>query len=195
MFIDQIEVAIGAAYGARALDDVSRILWRGLAEGLLDDTDAQRIADAIHVRRTLARATGETQEGRKRLRRGNGPREPQRPPVRRQAIERRRASSRIRPAASRPCLPLHHGRGRNVAHSCRRSAQQGQVRPHARRDRRPRRRVPIDGPRCDAIRRATRPGPRHRAPATRPQEPAERGRDRLAGMAHLDQPAAEAEPR
>jgi hypothetical protein len=67
LFIDQIETAIGAASGARALDDISRMIWRGLADGLLDDADAQRLADAIHARRMAAKAAGMAQDGRERL--------------------------------------------------------------------------------------------------------------------------------
>jgi hypothetical protein len=101
MFIDQIEAAICAAHGARALDDISRVIWRGLADGLLNDDDAQRLADAIHTRRTLAKAAGAAQDGRERPRRWDrSARKPQRPPVRSHAIERRR-----RLAASGPLPP------------------------------------------------------------------------------------------
>jgi hypothetical protein len=100
LFIDQIEAAIGAASGARALDDISRVVWRGLADGLLSDDDAQRLAEAIHTRRTLTKAAGKPVGGHSGSRSLYPFRKPQRAPVRAAAIERRR-----RLASSGPLPP------------------------------------------------------------------------------------------
>lgn len=97
MFAQQVERAIDDARGARVLDDLSRLLWRGFSEGLIGDDEAQRLADRLHIRRNLNTATsaaGESQRppagstGRPRV--FGPPRRPQRPPIRSQAVERRR---------------------------------------------------------------------------------------------------------
>ena len=38
------------------LDDLSRDIWRALQAEMLTDDDAQKLAEAIHVRRAVARA-------------------------------------------------------------------------------------------------------------------------------------------
>src|SRR5215218_3081838 len=55
MFSHQIAAAIEVA-PARALDELSRSIWQGLAAGAVDDDDAQRLAELIHVRRTAEKA-------------------------------------------------------------------------------------------------------------------------------------------
>lgn len=97
MFVDQVTAAIATAH-VRALDDVSRIVWKGLAEGLINDDQAQAFAEQIHTRREVAQAA------RLEVKRRNSifpPRRPQRAPIRRVAIERRRrlAASGVMPAA------------------------------------------------------------------------------------------------
>lgn len=108
MFGQQVEQAIDAAHGGRALDDLSRIIWRGFGEGVIGDDEAQRLADRIHTRRALYSATaaaGAPQRppagptGRNSI--FGPPRRPQRPPIRSKAIERRRriaASGALPPA-------------------------------------------------------------------------------------------------
>ena len=89
MFVDQIAAAIEAVHVSK-LDDLSRAIWRGLSQGALNDDDAQRLAELIHARRTVAKAAPEAAGGRGEVR-GHYPfRKPQRPSVRSVAIERRR---------------------------------------------------------------------------------------------------------
>jgi hypothetical protein len=94
MFGQQIEQAIDAARGGRALDDISKIIWRGFSEGVIGDEEAQQLAERLHTRRTLQSATAAAgapyrpPTGRPSI--FGPPRRPQRPPVRSQAVERRR---------------------------------------------------------------------------------------------------------
>src|SRR5215212_6824658 len=53
-FVQQLADAISTT-PVRALDTLSRSIWQGLAAGALNDDDAQRLAELIHVRRTAAR--------------------------------------------------------------------------------------------------------------------------------------------
>jgi hypothetical protein len=103
----QLAGAIAAA-PLSTLDDLSRDVWRALAAGMLDDTDAQQLAEVIHARRTVARAletAGRAQEGRPGPARSWSyfppPRPPQGPQSRARSLVRRR-----RLAASGP-LPPH----------------------------------------------------------------------------------------
>lgn len=54
-FKSQIETAIATARKSPALDEVSRFLWRGHAEGALDDEEADRLSKAIEARRAAFR--------------------------------------------------------------------------------------------------------------------------------------------
>jgi hypothetical protein len=106
MFGQQVEQAIDAARGGRALDDISRIIWRGFSEGVIGDDEAQQLAERLHTRRALYSATAAAGAPQPPLQRHTGrpsifgpPRRPQRPPVRSQAIERRR---RIAAAGAMP---------------------------------------------------------------------------------------------
>ena len=94
MFADQIAQAIDAAHGGRRLDDLSRLIWRGLSEGQITDEAAQGLAEKIHTRRTLNATTTPhrpAQAGSVRLASIFPPRRAQRPPCRSQAIQRRRS--------------------------------------------------------------------------------------------------------
>lgn len=94
MFSDQIAQAIDAAHGGRHLDDLSRLIWRGLSEGQITDEAAQGLAERIHTRRALNSATqaaGTPQERRAGRPSIFPPRRPQRPPCRSKAIQRRRS--------------------------------------------------------------------------------------------------------
>jgi hypothetical protein len=97
MFGQQVEQAIDAARGGRALDDISKIIWCGFSEGVIGDDEAQRLAERLHTRRALYSATaaagascGPSAGAASRPSIFGPPRRPQRPPVRSQAIERRR---------------------------------------------------------------------------------------------------------
>jgi hypothetical protein len=80
MFAHQIAAAIEAA-PVRALDTLSRSIWQGLAAGALNDDDAQRLAELIHVRRTAAKEA-HTRPVQRRV--GSRPRSPA-------SMERRRS--------------------------------------------------------------------------------------------------------
>lgn len=58
MFAEQLSQAIGAARTMVTLDDVSRLTWRGLAEGLIEDRDAERLSVAIEAGRAALRGQG-----------------------------------------------------------------------------------------------------------------------------------------
>lgn len=93
MFADQIAQAIDAAHGGRRLDDLSRLVWRGMAENQISEDAAQRLAEKIHTRRTLnatAAPHRPPQAASGRPVSIFSPRRPQRPPCRSKAIERRR---------------------------------------------------------------------------------------------------------
>ena len=51
MLAEHITAALGIARGRSALDDVSRVIWKGLAEGLLSENEAQRFADQLEALR------------------------------------------------------------------------------------------------------------------------------------------------
>ena len=57
MFIDQIEAAIADASSA-SLVELNRVIWQGLGSGALIEDDAGRLAEAIDVRQTAAKAAG-----------------------------------------------------------------------------------------------------------------------------------------
>ncbi len=58
MFAEQLSQAIGAARTAAMLDNVSRLTWRGLSEGLIDDADATRLSVAIEAGRAALKPQG-----------------------------------------------------------------------------------------------------------------------------------------
>lgn len=102
MFADHITTALSTARG-RALDDVSRVIWKGLAEGLLSDDEAQAFAEQLHARRmaeSASKGSPAAASGLGRPRSIFPPRRPQRPRLRAVAIERRR-----RLASSGPLPP------------------------------------------------------------------------------------------
>jgi hypothetical protein len=103
MFSDQIASAITTARGGRALDDVSRAIWAGLAQGSIDDDTAQAFAEQLHARRMAENASRASPAaaggfgGRPSI---FPPRRHQRPRLRAVSIERRR-----RLASSGPLPP------------------------------------------------------------------------------------------
>lgn len=104
MFADQIAIAIDTAHGGCRLDDLSRLVWRGLAENQITDDRAQELAERIHTRRALNSATAPHRPPHAasgRLVSIFPPRRPQRPPQRPHAIQRRRrvAASGFAPPA------------------------------------------------------------------------------------------------
>lgn len=101
MFNDQIEAAIPHA-SPTALGELSSALWKAHAAGGLLDDEAQRLAELIHARQTVAKTLRET-VGRTAHPVGAfafPPRKVQPPPVRSEAIEKRR-----RLAATGPMPP------------------------------------------------------------------------------------------
>lgn len=99
MFVHQIEAAIAAA-SSTGLVELSRAIWQGVTAGALSEDDAGRLAEAIHARQTVAKATGLAVTSKARPVSLFPPRRPQRAPERSVAIERRR-----RLAASGPLPP------------------------------------------------------------------------------------------
>lgn len=96
MTVEEMAEGIGRAHGA-ALDGLARALWTGVASGDIGDEDAARLVEAIEARRSdgpkpggVAQLAGFATYSRR----------PQRPPIRSEAIERRR-----RLAASGPMPP------------------------------------------------------------------------------------------
>ncbi|MBO1022832.1 hypothetical protein IPV08_23005 [Methylobacterium sp. SD274] len=99
VFVNQIEAAIAVA-SSTALVELNRAIWSGLSSGALAEDDAQRLAEAIHARQAVAKASRNPVAGNAGRPSAFPPRRTQRPPVRSVAIERRR-----RLAASGPLPP------------------------------------------------------------------------------------------
>jgi len=99
LFTDQIEAAIAHA-SPSSLVELSAALWKTHAAGGLPDDEAQRLAELIHARQTVAKTLRERVGGTGRPLPLFAPRKPQKAPVRSVAIERRR-----RLAASGPLPP------------------------------------------------------------------------------------------
>lgn len=100
MIADQITAAVAEARSGAVLDNLARILWRGLAEGHIDELAADHASNAIQARRTALAAVRTT----KALSASVSPSKPRRPPRtpdRQRSIERRRriaASGALPPA-------------------------------------------------------------------------------------------------
>jgi hypothetical protein len=93
MFSNQIAQAIENARGGRAMDDCSRAIWAGLAQGIIGDDEAQTFAEQLHVRRmaeNACRASPAAAGGFGRQSSIFPPRRPQRPRLRAASIARRR---------------------------------------------------------------------------------------------------------
>lgn len=58
MLAEQLSEAISVARTTAMLDDTSRLTWRGLAEGLIDDKDAERLSIAIEASRAALQGQG-----------------------------------------------------------------------------------------------------------------------------------------
>jgi hypothetical protein len=104
MFVDQIADAIETAGTARVLDDLARVLWQGLASGIVSEGEATRLSEAIEARRGGFRArAGITGPGERKGRPPASPALPRRYPQRdrSRSLERRRhlASSGPMPPA------------------------------------------------------------------------------------------------
>src|SRR3954469_16777140 len=54
-FCDQMAAAIDGARTLTRLDQLSRLIWQGLAAGAVGDDDAQALAERLHARRSLIR--------------------------------------------------------------------------------------------------------------------------------------------
>ena len=97
MICEQLREAIASASSGPALDNFARLLWRGHAEGLLDDAAAQAIGVAVEARRALFRSR--TAYGSEKA--AGKPRRPPCSPDRAASIARRRriaASGALPPA-------------------------------------------------------------------------------------------------
>lgn len=99
MFLDQIEAAIAVA-SPSSLVELNRTIWSGLSSGAVSEDDAGRLAELIHARQAVAKASSPAVTGKVRPASLFPPRRPQRAPERSVAIERRR-----RLAASGPLPP------------------------------------------------------------------------------------------
>ena len=99
MFTDQLREAAASA-PLRELDAVSRAVWRGLAEGILSDDEAQSLAEIMHARRNAVSRPLESHGRPPSFGRYPTARKPQRPPAPSQSLLRRR-----RLAASGPLPP------------------------------------------------------------------------------------------
>ena len=86
MFIDQVSQAVAVASSIPMLDNTAKLVWRGLAEGLIADADAEHLSAAVEARRDALRSKP----------RRNMPQQPQarprpcRSPDRTRSIRRRR---------------------------------------------------------------------------------------------------------
>lgn len=60
MIAEQLSAAIGTARTTAMLDNAARLTWRGLAEGLIDDSTAERLSTATEARRMALREQGRT---------------------------------------------------------------------------------------------------------------------------------------
>lgn len=106
MLAEHITAALGIARGRSALDDVSRVIWKGMAEGLLSEEEAQRFADQLEA---LRRGEGVRENAPRRGAENFGPsrRHSIFPPRRKQVSPDRRISlaRRRRLASSGPVPP------------------------------------------------------------------------------------------
>jgi hypothetical protein len=55
MFAEQFATAVADA-SLNRLDQLARTIWQGHAAGAISDNDAQRLAETLEARRTVARA-------------------------------------------------------------------------------------------------------------------------------------------
>src|SRR4051794_32885052 len=104
MFAQQLAGAIALA-PHHQLDQLARLIWRAHAGGVLDDAQAQALAEALHARKSLRYLTENPAAGGGACR-GNAPvtalrRPRQRSPDRQRSLERRRrlATSGVMPPA------------------------------------------------------------------------------------------------
>jgi AraC-like DNA-binding protein len=56
MFTDQVSQAVAAAYSIPMLDNTAKLVWRGLAEGVIDDAAAERLSADVEARRDALRS-------------------------------------------------------------------------------------------------------------------------------------------
>lgn len=101
MIIGDMAEAIGRAHGT-ALDALTQALWAGVTVGQISDEDAGRLAEAIEARRMAGKAIQAVAGwGPLRIEPAALRQKPQRPPVRSEAIKRRRrlAASGVMPPA------------------------------------------------------------------------------------------------
>lgn len=99
MFTEQFATAIAAA-SLNRLDQLSRTLWQSHAAGSIADADAQRLAETLEARRTIARTERKSvgfAPGRPSI---FPPRRVQRSPDRARSIERRRTLAASGPMPS-----------------------------------------------------------------------------------------------
>jgi hypothetical protein len=100
MIADQLAAAVAEARSGAALDNLGRILWRGFAEGHIDELAADLVSNAIEARRTVL-AAARTIKAVSAPVSPSKPRRAPRTPDRQRSIERRRrlaASGAMPPA-------------------------------------------------------------------------------------------------
>lgn len=86
MLAEQLSEAIATARTMGTLDRTSRLTWRGLAEGLIDDKTAERLSTATEARRMALKGQGHRKPPQPGLARP----QPCRSPDRTRSISRRR---------------------------------------------------------------------------------------------------------
>lgn len=86
MITEQLATAVAAAPTMKALDNLARITWRGLAEGYVTETDAERISEAVEGRRAVIRSRIATSASKP----ASAVRRPPRSPDRQRSLDRRR---------------------------------------------------------------------------------------------------------
>ena len=101
MIANQIAAAVDQARSGTALDNLARILWRGLAEGYVDEIAAEAVSAAIQARRESLGAVRATRAAVAAYVTPSRPRRAPKTPDRQRSLERRRriaASGAMPPA-------------------------------------------------------------------------------------------------
>jgi hypothetical protein len=111
--VDTLRDGIESARSISRLDELSRLVWKGVAENALDDVAAQTLSDLLDARRIALR--GRQAAPSRRLDLGSifPPKRPQRSPDRARSLERRRTLAASGPLP--PALASHFTTGELAA--------------------------------------------------------------------------------